>query len=105
MLDSYGSLAKYRNIPRIHQVNEKTVLTISGDLSDADYIKEAIDSSFGTKIFFCREEDLVQEDGGEMTAFALDTWCTRLLYHRRTKFNPLLTNVIVVGMENKEPSV
>ena len=93
MLGSYGSLEKYRNVPRIHQVNGKTVLAISGDLSDADYIKEAIDSSF------------VQEDGGEMTAFALDTWCTRLLYHRRTKFNPLLTNVIVVGMENKEPSV
>ncbi|CAF0849019.1 unnamed protein product [Adineta ricciae] len=95
VLGSYGSLAKYRNIPRIHQVNEKTVLAIGGDLSDADYIKEAIDSKV--------EEDLVQEDGGEMTPLALYAWCTRLLYHRRTKFNPLLTNVIVAGMENKEP--
>lgn len=59
----------------------------------------------GTKIVSCREEDLVQEDGGEMTPLALYAWCTRLLYHRRTKFNPLLTNVIVAGMENKEPFV
>jgi 20S proteasome subunit beta 7 len=44
VLGSYGSLAKYRNLPRIHQVNDRTVLALSGDLSDADYIKEAIDS-------------------------------------------------------------
>mgnify|MGYP002378163146 FL=1 len=44
MLGSYGSLAKYRNMPRIHQVNDKTVIAVGGDLSDADYIKESIDS-------------------------------------------------------------
>lgn len=44
VLGSYGSLAKYRNLPRIHQVNDQTVLAVSGDLSDADYIKEAIDT-------------------------------------------------------------
>jgi len=44
VLGSYGSLAKYRNLPRIHQVNDRTILALGGDLSDADYIKEAIDS-------------------------------------------------------------
>ena len=53
--------------------------------------------------FFSREEDLIQEDGGDMTPLALYAWCTRLMYHRRTKFNPLLTNVIVAGMEDQEP--
>jgi 20S proteasome subunit beta 7 len=43
-LGSYGSLAKYRNFPRIHQVNDATVLALGGDLSDGDYIKEAIDA-------------------------------------------------------------
>lgn len=95
VLGSYGSLAKYRNLPRIHQVNDQTVLAVSGDLSDADYIKEAID----TKV----EEDFVQEDGGEFTPLALYAWCTRLMYHRRTKFNPLLTSVVVAGLENNEP--
>jgi len=95
VLGSYGSLAKYRNIPRIHQVNDKTILAVSGDLSDADFIKEAID----TKV----EDDFVQEDGGEMTPVSLYAWCTRLMYHRRTKFNPLLTSVVVAGLENDEP--
>ncbi|UJR35470.1 hypothetical protein I4U23_028226 [Adineta vaga] len=95
VLGSYGSLAKYRNLPRIHQVNDKTVLALGGDLSDADYIKEAIDSKV--------EEDIVQEDGGEMTPLALYSWCTRLMYHRRTKFNPLLTSVVVAGLEDNEP--
>ena len=44
VLGSYGSLAKYRNFPRIHQVNDQTILALGGDLSDGDYIKEAIDS-------------------------------------------------------------
>jgi hypothetical protein len=38
-----------------------------------------------------------------MTPLSLYAWCTRFLYQRRTKLNPLLTNVIVAGMENKEP--
>ncbi|CAF0721386.1 unnamed protein product [Didymodactylos carnosus] len=94
-LGSYGTLAKYRNIPRIHQVNDKTVIAIGGDLSDADYIKEAIDAKV--------EEDLVQDANNELSPLSLYSWCTRLMYHRRTKLNPLLTNVIVAGMENKEP--
>jgi 20S proteasome subunit beta 7 len=44
VLGSYGSLSKYRNLPRIHQVNDETVLALGGDLSDADYMKEAIDA-------------------------------------------------------------
>lgn len=95
VLGSYGSLAKYRNLPRIHQVNKQTVLALGGDLADADYIKEAIDSKV--------EEDLVQEDGSEITPLALYSWCTRLMYHRRTKLNPLLTSIVVAGIENSEP--
>jgi len=95
VLGSYGSLAKYRNLPRIHQVNDRTILALSGDLSDADYIKEAIDAKV--------EEDIVQEDGSEMTPLALYAWCTRLMYHRRTKLNPLLTSIVVAGIENNEP--
>ncbi|CAF3546409.1 unnamed protein product [Rotaria sordida] len=95
VLGSYGSLAKYRNISRIHQVNDRTVLGLGGDLSDADYIKEAID----TKV----EQDIIEEDGSKMTPLALYAWSTRLMYYRRTQLNPLLTNVIVAGMENNEP--
>lgn len=49
VLGSYGSLAKYRNMPRIHQVNKRTVLALGGDLSDADYLKEAIDAKVYVK--------------------------------------------------------
>ncbi len=49
------------------------------------------------------EEDIVHEDGSEMTPIALYAWCTRLMYHRRTKLNPLLTTVVVAGIENDEP--
>ena len=48
------------------------------------------------------KEELVQEDGSEMTSLALYAWCRRLLYHWWTAFNPLLATVIVAGMENNE---
>lgn len=54
-------------------------------------------------LFNSSDEDIVQEDGGEMTPLALYAWCTRLMYHRRTKFNPLLTSIVVAGLENNEP--
>jgi 20S proteasome alpha/beta subunit len=57
------------------------------------------------RMISCSDEDLVQEDGSEMTPLALYAWCTRLMYHRRTKFNPLLTSVVVAGMENDQPYV
>ena len=48
------------------------------------------------------KEELVQEDGSEMTSLTLYAWCRRLLYHWRTTLNPLFTTVIVTGMENNE---
>ncbi|CAF1462653.1 unnamed protein product [Adineta ricciae] len=67
VLDSYGLLTKYRNISRIHQVNEKPVRATGGDLSDADYIKEAIDS----KVYVVIGSSC---DGGEMAPLALYAW-------------------------------
>ena len=41
------------------------------------------------------QEELVQEDGSEITSLALYAWCRRLLYLWRTTLNPLLATVIV----------
>lgn len=42
MLGSYGSLARFRNISRIMQVNKSTMLGASGDYADFQYLKQVL---------------------------------------------------------------
>jgi 20S proteasome subunit beta 7 len=43
-LASYGSLARFRDIERLHKVADFTVLGASGDMSDFQYVKHLLDS-------------------------------------------------------------
>ncbi|GCC39388.1 hypothetical protein chiPu_0022759 [Chiloscyllium punctatum] len=43
MLGSYGSMARFRNIPRLMKVNDNMVLGASGDYADYQYLKQAIE--------------------------------------------------------------
>ncbi|CAG8766106.1 14032_t:CDS:2, partial [Acaulospora morrowiae] len=42
-LASYGSLARFRDIERIHPVGDFTVIGASGDISDYQYTKRILD--------------------------------------------------------------
>ena len=52
-------------------------------------------------IFRIDEECL--NDGFTYTPKQLYSWLTRVMYNRRSKFNPLWNTVIVGGVENGEP--
>ena len=56
------------------------LLALGEDLSNADFMKEAVDASVCGKNLSSKEE-LVEEDGSEITSLALYAWCIRLLYH------------------------
>lgn len=43
MLGSYGSLAKFRSVERIIKVNNSTVLGVTGDIADFQYLKSIIE--------------------------------------------------------------
>lgn len=94
-LVSYGSLARYQNVQRVFKVNEKTVLGAGGDFADFQSLKRSIDE----KII----EDLCYQDDMEMKPKSLYIWLTRVLYNRRSRFNPLWLEMVVGGMENGEP--
>lgn len=42
MLGSYGSLARYRNCPRLLKINEQTILGSSGDYADFQFLSSII---------------------------------------------------------------
>lgn len=43
ILGSYGSLARYRNCPRVLKVNENIILGAGGDYADFQYIKDLME--------------------------------------------------------------
>lgn len=94
MLGSYGSLARYRNCPRLMKVNDSTILGASGDYADFQFLQETI------KQRIIDEECL--DDGFTYTPRSLHSWLTRMLYHRRSNFNPLWNTVIVGGIQDGE---
>lgn len=42
-LGSYGSLARYRNCPRVFKINDNIILGAGGDYGDFQYVKDLID--------------------------------------------------------------
>ncbi|KAG7168222.1 Proteasome subunit beta type-4-like [Homarus americanus] len=84
-LGSYGSLARFRDVKRLFRVTDKAALACSGDI--ADYQRD-------------------DECGGytrELNAGALHCWLTRVLYNRRSRFDPLWLECVVAGYKDNEP--
>jgi len=95
MLGSYGSLAKFRTLERVIKVNDSTVIAATGDIADFQHLKAIIEQ----KVI----DDECADDGFTLKPKALHTWLTRVLYNRRSKFDPLWNTFLVAGMEDGEP--
>jgi 20S proteasome subunit beta 7 len=40
---SYGSLARFKDIQRLHPLGEQTVIGVAGDMSDYQYLQKQLD--------------------------------------------------------------
>ncbi|CAG5124626.1 unnamed protein product [Candidula unifasciata] len=95
MLGSYGSLARYRNCPRLLKVNDTTVIGAAGDYADFQHLSSAIEQRV--------IDEECMNDGFAYTPTSLHCWLTRVLYNRRCQFNPFWNTYIVAGLENDQP--
>jgi len=93
-LGSYGALARYRDCPRIHKVNDNTVIACMGDYADYQYLLSIIEQKA------ISEECM--DDGFNITARSLHSWITRVLYNKRCKMDPLWTTFLVAGSDVNE---
>ncbi|KAL5019729.1 hypothetical protein ScPMuIL_002621 [Solemya velum] len=94
MLGSYGSLARYRDFSRVSKVNNSTVIGCGGDIADFQFLKSIIEQRV------IDEECL--EDGFSYTPSSLFSWVTRVLYNRRSKFDPLWNTYIIGGVDEEK---
>uniref|UniRef100_A0A8D8R241 Proteasome subunit beta n=1 Tax=Cacopsylla melanoneura TaxID=428564 RepID=A0A8D8R241_9HEMI len=91
----YGSMMRFNDCPRIFQVNKYTILGAGNDYADIQYLNDIIKQ----KIL----DDDLHNDGIALKPKSLHCWLTRVLYNRRSKFDPLWINAFVAGMQNGEP--
>jgi 20S proteasome subunit beta 7 len=95
-MGNYGRLSRYPNLQRVNKINETTVLASSGDIADFQYLHNIIESKQN-------EEDICGKGGVTMRPEALHCWLTRVLYNRRSKFDPLWNTIIVGGIQDGKP--
>lgn len=95
LLGSYGSMAQMRNLPRIFKVNEQTVIGASGDYSDFQFLLEKINQKVN--------QDYCLNDGYVYKPKQLYSWCTRVLYNRRSNFDPLWNRLVIAGVQEDQP--
>lgn len=93
-LVSYGNLARYHNVDRVFKINENIILGMSGDYADFQFIKQYIDETILA--------DFSMDDKIALKPKDLYTWLTRVLYNRRSRFNPLWLDMVVGGMQKED---
>jgi len=92
-LASYGSLARFTDVERLRQLGTHTVIGASGDVSDMQFLYEQQLESL-----LISEE--YQNDGHHLRAKHIYSYLSKLMYARRSKFNPLWNVLLVAGWDD-----
>lgn len=90
---SYGSLARFRDIRRVHQVGD-SIIGAGGEFSDFQKMRDMFDDEV--------RSNAVRNDGITLRTKALHAMLTRVMYNRRNKFNPFYNSVVVGGFEDDD---
>ncbi|PVU97264.1 hypothetical protein BB561_000681 [Smittium simulii] len=91
---SYGSLARFRNVQRLHPVGKATILAGSGDMSDFQHVQNLLEGVMLQEHCFDDEQEI-----GTKSIYKI---LSNVMYSRRTKVDPLWNKFIVAGIENGE---
>ncbi len=94
-LGSYGSLARFLDVERVVKANASTLVGADGEISDFQQIQKILKE--------LEDEDRCVADG--ITHSPREVWSclTRIMYHRRSKMEPLWNNLVVAGFRDGQP--
>ncbi|KAJ7084271.1 nucleophile aminohydrolase [Mycena belliarum] len=91
-LASYGSLARFRDIQRLHPVGEHTVIGAGGDMGDFQYIQSILDELM--------VDEFSAHDGHTLGPAEVHNYLSELMYARRSKMDPLWNSILVGGVKD-----
>lgn len=91
-LASYGSLARYKDVRRLQQVGDHTIVGGSGEISDFQSILHMLED--------VHQGDLNEDDGFTHSPKEIHSYLRAVMYQRRNKGNPLWNQLLVAGYRN-----
>ncbi|KFH40882.1 Proteasome subunit beta type-like protein [Hapsidospora chrysogenum ATCC 11550] len=97
-LGSYGSMARYTDVKRLRSFADTSVVGFSGDISDMQYLNRHLTDLALTESYSSPEDP----DRLRLSAANLHTYLAKLLYRRRSKFDPLWNHLLVAGFDDDD---
>ncbi len=94
-LASYGSLARFTDVKRLRTFPPNTVIGFGGDVSDMQYLDRLLT---GLDI----NEKYLSSPDHTLNAYNLHTYLSKVMYKRRSDFNPLWNQMLVAGLDDDE---
>eukprot|EP01104_Vermistella_antarctica_P009968 TRINITY_DN2626_c5_g1_i1.p1 TRINITY_DN2626_c5_g1~~TRINITY_DN2626_c5_g1_i1.p1 ORF type:complete len:293 (-),score=70.40 TRINITY_DN2626_c5_g1_i1:87-920(-) len=89
-LGSYGSLARFKNVRRVRHVGPHSVIGASGEYSDFQFLMKELDDLL--------IDDRMLDDGSNKQPAELFSYITRVMYHKRSRFDPYYNQLILAGI-------
>lgn len=94
-LVSYGRMARYKDMQRVHAVANNSLVAAGGEHSDFQAIVHMLED--------LEMDDRNADDGYKLEASHLYHYLRTVMYNRRNKMNPLYNDVVVGGLKDGEP--
>ncbi|KAI9850453.1 MAG: Proteasome subunit beta type-7 [Thelocarpon superellum] len=98
-LASYGSLARFTDVKRLLPFAETSIVGIGGDVSDMQYISRLLNSLDIQEAY--SSSTLDGSSDAHLNAQNLHTYLSKVLYKRRSSFNPLWNQLLVAGLDGE----
>jgi len=90
-LASYGSLARFKDVSRLHPVGNYTVIGAGGDMSDFQYMQSVLDNLI--------VDEFTEADGHDLGPAEIHEYLAQIMYARRSKMDPLWNSYLVGGVK------
>ncbi len=88
-LASYGSMARFKDMRRLHRIGENTLIGGAGEMSDFQSVLEMLDN--------IHQADVNEGDGYTHSPQEIHSYLRAVMYQRRNKGNPLWNQLLVAG--------
>lgn len=105
IIASYGSLARFTDVHRLRPFNARTILGFGGDVSDMQYLDRllsALDIQENYKADTSDPSEVSPDDKSKLSAKNVHTYLSKVMYKRRSDFDPLWNQILVAGLDGED---
>ncbi|KAI9787856.1 MAG: Proteasome subunit beta type-7 [Peltula sp. TS41687] len=102
-LASYGSLARFTDVKRLLPFAGTSIVGVGGDVSDMQYLSRLLSSLDIRESYNHNHHPNTSGGvGPHLNAANLHTYLSKVLYKRRSDFNPLWNQILVAGLDGDD---